>query len=129
MFCIECGTELPEGANFCWKCGRPQQTNTSNSSGSTIDNDPKYEICEIQRRTVKRGIPGFKAEILCLEAKAFGPKGTYVAAKSQEFKFYSEKNLLNAYENFVNLLIKDGWELLPNSRPGASDYKFHRRIK
>lgn len=25
MFCIKCGTQLPEDANFCSKCGHPVQ--------------------------------------------------------------------------------------------------------
>ena len=25
MFCLNCGTELPDAANFCMKCGKPQK--------------------------------------------------------------------------------------------------------
>lgn len=25
MFCVKCGTKLPDEANFCWKCGQPQK--------------------------------------------------------------------------------------------------------
>jgi len=25
IYCMNCGTELPDEARYCWKCGRPQQ--------------------------------------------------------------------------------------------------------
>lgn len=32
MFCMQCGTELPVEANYCWRCGKPQGKTGSNPS-------------------------------------------------------------------------------------------------
>ncbi len=34
MFCVNCGNELPDDANFCLKCGKPQQ-----ASGSVVSQE------------------------------------------------------------------------------------------
>lgn len=34
MFCIKCGTQLPEDANFCSKCGQPVQRQRQNVATS-----------------------------------------------------------------------------------------------
>jgi zinc ribbon protein len=34
IHCTSCGTELPDGAAYCWKCGKPQ--GGANTSGSPL---------------------------------------------------------------------------------------------
>ena len=41
MFCSTCGTELPDEANFCWKCGQPVKESVSRAVPA------QYEFCEI----------------------------------------------------------------------------------
>ena len=33
MFCVNCGTELPEEAKFCLECGKPQKSDTVDTGG------------------------------------------------------------------------------------------------
>ena len=35
MFCSKCGAPLPEGSNFCTRCGAATQTNGSNTAGTS----------------------------------------------------------------------------------------------
>ena len=77
MFCINCGTELPDEANFCWKCGKPQK------EGVTVD-EPKWEICEIVYETVKA--PFFGNCEYRFWARAIGPQGKYRASESPVFR-------------------------------------------
>jgi hypothetical protein len=45
MFCTRCGIQLPEEANFCWKCGT--------SIGGTVaaPSSVAYEFCQIARES------------------------------------------------------------------------------
>jgi hypothetical protein len=36
MFCINCGTQLPDNANFCLKCGTPQANGAQASASRPI---------------------------------------------------------------------------------------------
>jgi len=40
MYCSDCGTQLPERANFCWQCGKAQNTAAKTSK-------VQEETCEI----------------------------------------------------------------------------------
>ena len=42
MRCAKCGTELPEEAAFCWKCGQPQKPAESPAAA-----EPEYEYCDL----------------------------------------------------------------------------------
>ena len=82
MHCIHCGTELPDEAAFCWKCGRPQQ--------SSSDTDATYEVAVIDCILVSdpqqfaswfQSHDWYHGARLKFTAQAVGPKGNYVAAE------------------------------------------------
>src|SRR5436305_242598 len=58
MFCTNCGYQMPDDANFCQKCGRPQNQSAGTASVRT-DAEPQWERMEIELReggTAKRSI-------------------------------------------------------------------------
>ena len=45
FYCINCGAQLPDNANYCWQCGAPQQRpGISAAPGAAV---PTEETCEI----------------------------------------------------------------------------------
>ena len=130
MYCIGCGTELPDDANFCLKCGKPQKKGLKVANDSITE--AKYETCEIGWDK-----PSRLSLSLVFWAKAIGPNGSYSAG---EVKFtpgpfrqraYPESNESNAVEA-VNTLIKqltqDGWQPLTRGE-GWFSYRFQRQVK
>ena len=105
MFCNNCGTEIPDEANFCWKCGRPQK------EGVKVE-EPKYETCEIFYIIVHEGIFGNKS---VFKAEAIGPKGKYNAGQTEIFSidqmiFKSRHGVI--HDGLISKLVKDGWDML-----------------
>lgn len=130
LFCSSCGKELPNQANFCWNCGKPQKP------GLPID-EPKWETCEIDFEW--NGLFGKQF----LVAKAISPNGGYEAVRiqlqkrmshyevrpSDEFPIpYPQKSTRETFEALVSQLMRDGWE--PTSQ-GHLWYarQFRRRVK
>jgi len=145
MFCIDCGTELPDEANFCWKCGKPQRQDVQSDE---TDWEPEWETCEIIYSKVEDNfVLGPKLRFV---AKATGPKGVYIAGKSPEFRGRYQRDLLvgigvikpdtsipaslkdkganEALANLINMLVKEGWE---STGKGLVWYNnlFRRRIR
>ncbi len=125
MFCTKCGAELPEQANFCWKCGLPQRDDVEAT-------DSRYEVCEIKRYVSNWG-GHFGPIKLRFEAESVGPKGTYTVARSADFtdsardkavqKRWGELNAL------IAKLIDDGWEYVGSYGDGeAWQRRFRRKI-
>ena len=77
MFCMNCGKELPDDANFCLKCGKPQ-----NASALAEVEEPVWETCEIVWNYKKKG-GMLSNDKLMFWAKAIGPKGEYNAGESE----------------------------------------------
>ena len=129
MFCLNCGTQLPDDANFCLKCGKPQKLNVQ------IE-EPQWETCEIVWSDESL-FPEVLWEKGRFWAKAIGPKGVYTAAKTKVFNvdFGSMssnpqgKKALSYHSVLVEQLVKDGWE--PTTDRGQSWWSnmFRRRIK
>ena len=124
MFCSKCGTQLPDEASFCWKCGTPQRSNVRTEA-------PQWETCEIewepQFGTFSNGGHFW--------ARAIGPRGVYSAVKSQYFKtdgfmsaisFPKGKECIAGQNALVKQLVKDGWEPTGKGREWYSD-TFRRR--
>lgn len=53
IVCSECGTQLPESANFCLNCGKAQRDGVSGSD--QLARSQKLEKNELYRAELKRG--------------------------------------------------------------------------
>ena len=121
MFCNNCGTELPEEANFCSNCGKPQKPDV-------LAEVAKWETCEIERGIVgKSGI--FRDNVFAFNAKAIGPQGVYTAGESSQFIDIEHAEEKKIVEDLINKLVESGWE--PTGSKGSSwwAHRFRRRIK
>ncbi len=131
MFCLSCGTQLPEDANYCLKCGKPQK---SNVQSVTHSNQIQWETCEIQWVSESDffNTKGY------FEAKAIGPNGVYGAAKTGAFKVKKsivgvplpyDANGKETYERLVAHLVQEGWEPIGIKGPDWFSDKFRRHTK
>jgi hypothetical protein len=129
MFCSNCGTQLPDEANFCWKCGRPQ------NQGSTVE-EPRWEMCEIDWVAVDSFLDAIRGRCTGhLEAKAIGPKGIYIAGKTQEFSVSGyvpspyDKKAKQMFDGLVAQLVNIGWEPAETTSNAWYGNRFRRRIR
>jgi hypothetical protein len=143
MFCMNCGKELPDDANFCLKCGKPQR-----AGAQAVQEKPdQWETCEIVLSEVEKGgwsnIGSFN---YC--AQAIGPEGTYTAGGTDAIRaeqppnpfhlpFESDKQVYRKQKEMIDTLvaqlIKDGWIIVetPSPTPMAWSwwsYKFRRKV-
>lgn len=112
MFCSNCGTQIPDEASFCSKCGTPQ----IQGAQSAQTEEPKWETCEITYHDKNEFVSG---AIFWFEADAIGPNGKYPAAKSKPVvcgsRFNNDpqsrnKKTVNAHEEIIKKLVSDGWQ-------------------
>ena len=54
MYCTKCGTELPQGAAFCSKCGAQVNLDKSTQSDSPSQDSPKPAIKEVKTKKLKK---------------------------------------------------------------------------
>jgi hypothetical protein len=102
-----------------------------------------YEYCEINFRLLSLGddfsVGGFKSMWFVFIANAYGPKGRYVAAKTNDVAitnvpgsiYIPQQNELghqSALKMILNKLTDDGWELLPEMKGGNWWSRRLRRI-
>lgn len=128
MLCKYCKVELPDEAEFCWKCGKPQ-------SGSRVQ-ETKWESCEIVCAQVHKS--EHESDEWEFYAKAEGSKGQYRASESfitnvdpdskfDELSQEKKRYLWHVFDSLVRALVKDRWE--PLDIPGIHwySYRFRRR--
>lgn len=129
MYCSRCGTDIPDEANYCWECGKPQKPDA-------IPVLPRYETCEIAWDEVK--VHRAKTVDLMFWANAVGKDGAYNAGESDVFsqryfvlgRLYDGPNghiaeCANAHAALVKKLIDEGWESTPDR--GAMWYQLRFR--
>ena len=129
MYCMNCGTHLPDSANFCLHCGTAQRTNVVSPIRL------KTQMLEIKLHIESTG--GF-----------FGwPKGTFNAvsatgeslSKSLKFEFgfdrsgddfdiYETPDLRQILGNFIDTLSADGWQLQPQKGKHWYSFILQRQI-
>ncbi|HBY93341.1 MAG TPA: hypothetical protein DEP84_05135 [Chloroflexi bacterium] len=126
VYCVSCGTQLPDEANFCWKCGKPQKQGVQTEK-------PKWETCEI---VIQRPKEGFYTSKYQFWASAIGLQGNYNAGESPIFKAVSvhypssdEHKPLNAHRSLIKKLVEEGWEPTGNRGSAWFNEKFRRQIK
>lgn len=93
MFCMYCGTQLPDEAAFCFKCGKKMAVSMGNT---VVDSEKEIPEKEIPRREIpKKVIPNNVAEESVLNMR--NQKLLYVSGygvyfiKEGAVAFYSEK--------------------------------------
>lgn len=128
MFCVKCGTKLPDDANFCLKCGVPQQ-----QGNAFIEEKVPWEICTVELADIKHRNFG-KSEYQFV-AEATGPSGIYVAARSDVFRgdpgtiLWDERSEPEAQRALAQILgeaMADGWEPWQSPRSGSNDWFKHQ---
>jgi hypothetical protein len=133
MFCSGCGQNLPDAANFCQKCGKPQKPELKATGADAIES--KYELCAIVYCTLESG--GFFSRKARFWAKAVGQTGVYNAGESDVFQApnattYSpdgrDKKTNACLNALITQLIAEGWEPISESGPDWFSHKFKRRI-
>ena len=135
IYCMQCGKELPDDANFCLKCGKP----VGNAAKLTPQPEPQWEYCEIVYAELQAG-GILQREKIQFWAKAIGPRGEYTAAEAPEVyadqagwgRISSSGRTQSAYLPALNALLtqlsREGWESLPNKGVSWYSYKFRRKL-
>jgi hypothetical protein len=129
MYCMNCGTQLPDTAKFCAKCGQPTATNAS-AVPVPEPNVECWETCEIVFAVIRKPLFG-EAELHFI-AQAAGPHGGYKAGESLVFKGSPDgpqpDNLRHAaaLSDLVKSMVRDGWELEGESGQAWYSQKFRR---
>jgi hypothetical protein len=129
IYCMKCGKELPDDAAFCAKCGHPQ---SAASVAPRAASRPQVELCEI--KAVKT--TAFML-IRCwqFQAAVIGPRGVYIAAKSEKFspttynyyELYEEQLETLILQRLINQLVLAGWEPVMQSGVHWYSKKFQRQ--
>jgi hypothetical protein len=126
MFCSYCGKQIPDNANFCPECGKPQKQ----------DLQQQYETCEIMWEKTKGHFSLFgSGNYGRFYARAIGPKGTYVAGYSTEFKIGDESfvpskpKFGDPFNVLVNQLTQEGWNSEGSYSKGWYMVKFRRYVR
>ncbi|MGH7488485.1 MAG: zinc ribbon domain-containing protein [bacterium] len=128
MFCTICGTELPEDANFCLKCGRPQREGIAppTDGGKSRARKEHCRITYFEKKT----LPGVRHQLYAEGTDAEGKD--YVIAQS-DFLIapFNQGPRLQAIRNLVQKLEAEGWELtsIPTNEKDYVGYRFQRRVQ
>jgi len=132
MFCLTCGTQLPDDANFCHKCGTP--------IGQTQSSKVTWEYCQICWDEEDSLFSGTQ---VWFWADAVGPEGKYNAGESPRYRTWGNTrvygpadlshkkdraNAEEAHNRLVQMLISDGWEPLPERGEYWWQLRFRRRV-
>ena len=131
MHCMNCGTELPDVANFCWKCGEPVKP-ASNAGPIT-----EYEHCSIESRSLDGQVYGGRGVI---EAKVGDRVVAEVGYELRVPGFWERHGSLRdetvdewgrvghlAYVELVSKLTSMGWEIFPPNQEHVSTLRRPKR--
>jgi hypothetical protein len=134
MFCSKCGTQLPDEANFCWKCGKPQKAGASAEKG-------QYETCEITFETLKEAGFFSRATTERFYAHAVHPtRGVYRAGESSPVKGEQLQYASSSFPDMGDLttkreldalvrkLLADGWNM-EAAAPVGWKHTFRRPVR
>jgi len=121
MLCQKCGTQVPDRANYCWKCGKPVRP------GIKETEEERWETCEVVYQN------GENNESSCFAAKAIGLYGVYIFGTSSAFHSTQDPDHRNndhtaKLDLLINRLVEAGWELVPDHGPDWWNHRFRRRI-
>ena len=112
MYCESCGTQLPDEASFCWKCGQPQRDAARHAPDSQ-----QYETCtiEFQDMLIKGCWVAWLGKNRIAESRSLPLSINAKAAKAAHFELVSQ-------------LINNGWQVL-TTREGGYVVSMRRHLK
>lgn len=127
MYCSNCGTQIPDDANFCFKCGKPQRTNIQSD-------EPKWETCEIFYQKSTEGLTGTRGNFY---AESIGPDGVKKFARTEEFGCgyncwepeRDNRKIVQIHQELITLLVKNGWESLGTRGENWWSARFRRKFQ
>ncbi len=133
IYCMHCGTQLPDIASFCLKCGKPVKDATT----SNVQPEPRWEYCEIVCQTA-----GFLGRKSYFAGQSVGAQGVYIAARSTKTfgtiptsrgdapetnAWGSERKSKEALNELIAILSADGWQ--PSGKGEEWwEYKYRRQV-
>lgn len=109
MFCSKCGTEVPDDANFCWKCGQPQ-----NVVPQGPPSDMEYDYLNIIDRP--GGCLHFFTNVW--EASVEGDVVEFVTYTTAVGFVQIARNRGNAHTELLSRLSRERWEALTTNNRG-----------
>jgi len=134
LFCMSCGTELPEEAKFCWKCGQavnraamaaPQTPFESCTLQACYELNPKSTggfYCDRwwEARLEGEGQAGssvlVKSSVVALSGLSLVEKATRNPGRAARARFASDWEA--AYRQVIEGLLAQGWEPQAVDREG-----------
>lgn len=152
IYCMHCGKELPDDANFCLKCGTP----VGNAVKPAPQPEPKWEYCEIvytikfspqnNTRSFSDKITGSWWHDIVFFARGVGPQGAFDASPKEfsgrtYYSFNRDSDEESVYalsddaadsaavKKLIGYLTQQGWEPLPYKGAYWYSYKFRRQVK
>ena len=135
IYCTECGKELPDDANFCLRCGKPQSAGVAPWESDTFP----WETARIRSKVLKK--ERFSRNCTCaFVLEAIGPVWNYISETSRPFEYYfgydplahgsgfvpvnENRTTRDAFDSFVSKIVAAGWEPVPYQ---GSWYQCHFR--
>lgn len=120
IFCTKCGTELPDDANFCLSCGKPQGDDTAaqpTAAADTSDAETRWETCRISWMKSGFGLHQFVAVVHTSsgEQRILDPRRRNITTDSNHGPVRKASDTNASYSALVQRLIREGWE------PAGSD--------
>ncbi len=138
--CAACGATIKADVELCPYCGKPVPPPPQpKAEGSN------WDYCGILAvRTLKKHLPSGKVEYeCCFRAEAMGRNGPYTIAATDQYSLIQKWTIedpdpmgqnevdhrvaTEKLNGLIQILQKDGWEMLPQTGPRAWDYKFKRK--
>ena len=125
MYCVKCGTQLPDHANFCLKCGAPQR-------GGVAATVPPRRVVEIRDSGIfEKGFLREKhknvfvaVDIGSGEEIPISPpfKGSYYHSANQYGEIRDNFEAKQPLQSLMSQLTKNGWT--PEPRKGEFWYSY-----
>lgn len=69
MFCMHCGTELPDEAKFCWKCGKAPKAEAEGTQPARQENDQRKPV---RKRSKPRLRPNMQTHVVEARSQELG---------------------------------------------------------
>ena len=147
--CDSCGGSYDDKFKFCPYCGKAKIEPIDININVNVSSSDEWEYCEIEVYSMEKETPlnFFRDRKLIFCAIAISPNGRYTADKSEPLSSLSGGFLKKSdyeignnneiifnegahvkFNDFVNQLVKNGWQPLGKGMKWYSE-KFRRKVK